>query len=125
MDVKVILEGIKLIRRIAETDPLKSFLIKSVSPEGLEDLDDEALMNHVAASAETIYHPVGTCKIGKESAGGVVDSDLRVHGIKVRPVLSLLIVEDADPAVWVFFRAFVFATRPFSRTRFRAIPRPP
>ena len=56
-------------------------------------------MKHVAASAETIYHPVGTCKIGKESAGGVVDSDLRVHGIKVRPVFSLLIVELSDPAV--------------------------
>ncbi|KAL8284019.1 hypothetical protein RQP46_005132 [Phenoliferia psychrophenolica] len=82
LDRKVILEGIKLIRRLAQTEPLKAFLVKSVAPVGLDDLDDEGLMKHVSESAETIYHPTSTCKIGKESSGGVVDSDLRVHGIK-------------------------------------------
>ncbi|KAL8284018.1 hypothetical protein RQP46_005131 [Phenoliferia psychrophenolica] len=82
LDRKVVLEGVKLIRRLAQTEPLKSFLVKSVAPVGLDDLDDEGLMKHVSESAETIYHPVSTCKIGMESAGGVVDSDLRVHGIK-------------------------------------------
>ena len=44
------------------------------------DLDDVALAAFVRAKAESIYHPVGTCRMG-EDAGSVVDPRLRVHGI--------------------------------------------
>ncbi|KAK4704033.1 hypothetical protein P7C70_g2180, partial [Phenoliferia sp. Uapishka_3] len=63
-------------------EPLKSLLGKSVSPPNFETLDDEGLLAHLRATAQHIYHPVGTCKIGQELEGGVVDNDLKVHGMK-------------------------------------------
>lgn len=41
---------------------------------------DEDILNDIRARAETIYHPVGTCKMGQD-AEAVVDSELRVRGI--------------------------------------------
>jgi choline dehydrogenase-like flavoprotein len=41
---------------------------------------DEALNAYIRRNAETIYHPVGSCKMGAD-AGAVVDSQLRVHGV--------------------------------------------
>jgi len=42
--------------------------------------DDDSLLNWVRQTAETTYHPVGTCKMGSD-AMAVVDERLRVHGI--------------------------------------------
>jgi choline dehydrogenase-like flavoprotein len=36
---------------------------------------------HIAKFTETLYHPVGTCKMGNDSMA-VVDSELRVHGVE-------------------------------------------
>jgi choline dehydrogenase len=44
------------------------------------DLDDAALADFVRAKAETIYHPIGTCRMGNDEAS-VVDPQLRVRGI--------------------------------------------
>jgi choline dehydrogenase len=43
--------------------------------------DDAALRAHISKFTETLYHPVGTCKMGNDSAA-VVDSELRVHGVE-------------------------------------------
>src|SRR5262249_26228194 len=43
--------------------------------------DDQALRAHIAQFTETLYHPVGTCKMGHDAAA-VVDSELRVHGVE-------------------------------------------
>ena len=43
--------------------------------------DDETLLDWVRQTAETTYHPVGTCKMGSD-AMAVVDDRLRVHGIE-------------------------------------------
>ena len=42
---------------------------------------DEALSQHIRARADTIYHPVGTCRMGID-AMSVVDAQLRVHGVE-------------------------------------------
>ncbi|TXT31295.1 MAG: glucose-methanol-choline oxidoreductase, partial [Chitinophagaceae bacterium] len=42
---------------------------------------DEALMTHIRKSLETLYHPVGTCKMGTD-AMAVTDAQLRVHKVK-------------------------------------------
>jgi choline dehydrogenase len=43
---------------------------------------DSELLDYVTRTAETTYHPVGTCKMGTDSdAGAVVDVRLRVRGI--------------------------------------------
>ena len=46
-----------------------------------EGASDEALMAHIRKIVETVYHPVGTCRMGNDE-GAVVDSQLRVRGIE-------------------------------------------
>ncbi|HKK80245.1 MAG TPA: GMC oxidoreductase, partial [Phaeodactylibacter sp.] len=43
--------------------------------------EEEALRDYLREWAQTLYHPVGTCKMGRD-AQAVVDPQLRVHGIK-------------------------------------------
>jgi choline dehydrogenase len=45
------------------------------------DLDDAALLAFVRAKAESVYHPVGTCRMGRDPAS-VVDPLLRVRGVE-------------------------------------------
>ena len=42
---------------------------------------DDLLIDHIKKTLETVYHPVGTCKMGNDSMA-VVDSSLKVHGVK-------------------------------------------
>ena len=44
------------------------------------EADDAAILDFIREHADTIYHPVGTCKMGND-ATAVVDNELRVHGI--------------------------------------------
>ena len=44
------------------------------------DLDDSELVDFIRAKAETVYHPVGTCRMGSDDAA-VVDPQLRVRGV--------------------------------------------
>jgi choline dehydrogenase-like flavoprotein len=46
-----------------------------------EGMDDAELMAHIRARADTIYHPVGTCKMGRD-AMAVTDPALKVHGVE-------------------------------------------
>jgi len=75
-DLRTLIEGIKLALELARTKALSPYRGKDYF-ENLET--DEAIAAHIRKTAETIYHPVGTCKMGKDSAS-VVDSSLRVHG---------------------------------------------
>ena len=45
------------------------------------DLDDAELAEFVRAKAESVYHPVGTCRMGSD-ADAVVDPQLRVNGVE-------------------------------------------
>ncbi|KAI5481348.1 hypothetical protein MNV49_004970 [Pseudohyphozyma bogoriensis] len=80
LDKKVLLEGMKFILKLAETSPLKEYLIASVAPANASNLTDEQLLAHMSAKCDTIYHPSTTCKIGDEAKGGVVTPLLKVHG---------------------------------------------
>jgi choline dehydrogenase-like flavoprotein len=42
---------------------------------------DEALLSYINQRAKTVYHPVGTCKMGADDMA-VVDPELRVHGLR-------------------------------------------
>jgi choline dehydrogenase len=79
-DMNVMLEGVKLSRRLAETKAFAVYRGKELLP-GSDAKDDQALRSHVARFTETLYHPVGTCKMGHDTQA-VVDSELRVHGVE-------------------------------------------
>lgn len=78
-DGETLLKGVKQARRILDAPALARYRHKEFYLTGEED--DAALMDHIRARADTIYHPVGTCKMGTD-ATAVVDPQLRVHGME-------------------------------------------
>ena len=80
-DMHVLVEGLKLARRIAHTRALAPYQGGETLP-GADARSDEDWRDHVRAYVETLYHPVGTCAMGQTPEGGaVVDGALRVHGV--------------------------------------------
>ena len=67
-------------RELMSTSPLKEVTGEEIAPGAHLQKDDE-LLDWVRKNAETTYHPVGTCKMGMDSMA-VVDSELRVHGLR-------------------------------------------
>ena len=79
-DMQVLVEGVKIMRPLAQTKAFAPFVGEEVEP-GIHVQSDEEIREFIRNKAETVYHPVGTCKMGVDSMA-VVDSELRVHGIQ-------------------------------------------
>ncbi|MGW0750824.1 GMC family oxidoreductase [Streptomyces sp. NPDC002587] len=80
-DARTLVDGIKLAREIAATEPLAGWLGREVCP-GPEITDDEALSAYARSVAHTVYHPAGTCKMGAaDDERAVVGPDLKVRGL--------------------------------------------
>ena len=79
-DVQKLTEGIKLIRKLFERSAFDEFRGREIIPSA-EVNSDEALDAYIRATCTTVYHPVGTCKMGSDSMS-VVDTELRVRGVK-------------------------------------------
>jgi choline dehydrogenase len=79
-DMRVIVEGVKLSRTLALSKPLSKYRGNELHPGSSVNSDGE-IIEFIRAEAQTLYHPVGTCKMGND-AMAVVDSRLRVHGIE-------------------------------------------
>ena len=71
--------GIRATREIFAQKPLAQHSGAELIP-GPDVASDEDLEKYSRAYGNTIYHPIGTCRMG-EGPGAVVDSRLRVHGI--------------------------------------------
>jgi choline dehydrogenase len=78
-DVDRLIKGVKLAREILRRTPLSQHELTEVLP-GAEVSSDEALRAYVREQARTVYHPVGTCKMGTDD-DAVVDPRLKVIGI--------------------------------------------
>lgn len=78
-DCEVAVNSIKVARRIASAPSLRDSITDEFVP-GRRHQSDEELLQAAREHSQTIYHPVGTCKMGNDPAS-VVDSELRVHGI--------------------------------------------
>lgn len=77
-DLAVLREGVRLSHRIAAAPPLSSYAPKDRHPVELGD--DDALDELIRSRADTVYHPVGTCRMGGDE-DSVVDPQLRLRGV--------------------------------------------
>lgn len=78
-DAEVMAAGMKIVRKVAAAEPLAS-MIKSEKDPGPATQSDEELLKFLRAKAMSVYHPVGTCRMGRDE-NAVVDDQLRVHGV--------------------------------------------
>ena len=79
-DLRSIVDGIRVARRIAAASPLARVSAAEIVP-GAGAIRGDAIADTVRARGQTIYHPVGTCKMGLDLMS-VVDPGLRVHGFE-------------------------------------------
>jgi choline dehydrogenase len=79
-DGRVLLAGIRITRQIFAQAPLARHSVTETLP-GPDVQTDDALLDYCRRFGTTIYHPVGTCRMGEDNPMAVVDSRLRVHGI--------------------------------------------
>jgi choline dehydrogenase len=79
-DVDALVEGLRRAREIARAGPFDEVRGEEVWP-GADRTTDEELAEHLRETCHTVYHPVGTCKMGDDDAA-VVDDQLRVHGVE-------------------------------------------
>lgn len=91
-DVEVQVNAVKLCRRIASTDAMSEFFDGESLPGA--DKTDAELREYVRSHVSTIWHPVGTCKMGKDALA-VVDPQLRVHGLEGLRVADASIMPSA------------------------------
>ncbi|MDT8760391.1 GMC family oxidoreductase N-terminal domain-containing protein [Sphingomonas psychrotolerans] len=77
-DMAVLKAGVRAMYRILETPPLADYRGRDRYPVDLSD--DAALEQLIRARADTVYHPVGTARMGAD-ADAVVDPRLKVRGV--------------------------------------------
>ncbi len=78
-DMQVLREGVKLARRLFQTDAF-SAAFGGVDLPAATVTTDAQMDEDIRQRAESIYHPVGTCRMGEDELA-VVDSHLRVKGV--------------------------------------------
>ena len=80
-DQDTIVAGIRIARKISRHEPLAASIIEEHAPgNNVVDEDYDGLLQWARKTATTIYHPTGTCKMGRDEKA-VVDERLRVHGV--------------------------------------------
>jgi choline dehydrogenase len=85
-DIAPLVAGVRLSRRLAATRAFDGVCGGETLP-GITLTDDRDLAAYVRARVETLYHPVGTCRMGADAAA-VVDPGLRVRGIEALRVVD-------------------------------------
>ncbi len=77
-DIAVLREGVRLSHRIVNAPPMQAFGPKDRHPVDLND--DDALDHLLRERSDSVYHPVGTCRMGSDE-DAVVDPTLRFRGL--------------------------------------------
>jgi choline dehydrogenase len=90
-DRKVAADGLRLIRKIVlESNEFKQYEPEEFRP-GINIQDNEELVKAGSHYTQTIFHPVGTCKMGSDE-NAVVSDQLKVHGIENLRVIDASIM---------------------------------
>jgi choline dehydrogenase len=81
-DLRLSIQGVRRAREILAQEPLRSMVDREIFPGPGVD-SDEDLTTHVKRFVKTVYHPAGTCRMGRESdAMAVLSPDLAVRGVE-------------------------------------------
>lgn len=78
-DCATMVRAIRLVRRIAAAPAMAAYVATESKP-GPEVCSEDEILSYIRANANTVFHPVGTCRMGSPG-DTVVDSCLRVHGL--------------------------------------------
>jgi choline dehydrogenase len=89
-DARTLIAGVRLARRVLAEVPLAAHVTGELLP-GEEADDDDALRAHLRDRSQTLYHPVGTCRMGEDD-DAVVTPDLRVRGIEALRVVDASVI---------------------------------
>ena len=79
-DVADVYEGARMLRRISAAKPLAAVIESELLP-GEAIRSDAEVLQDFRRRAGSVFHPCGTCAMGPDATGSVVDSRLRVHGV--------------------------------------------
>jgi choline dehydrogenase len=85
-DRRTLRDGIIAVRRIYATSPLKDMVDNELLP-GRAIVGEAEIDRYIAETASTMYHPVGTCRMGADD-GAVVDGELKVRGVEALRVID-------------------------------------
>jgi choline dehydrogenase-like flavoprotein len=80
VDRAAMMEGLRICARIAEAPPLKGLLGPIARPRDATELNEATLELALSVCSHTLYHPLGTCRMGGDEAS-VVDPELQVRGV--------------------------------------------
>ncbi len=95
-DRKVIVEGVKILRKIYSQPSYRDLWDTEVIP-GEDVQTDEQIWDYVRHNGGTVFHCVGTCRMGSD-AGAVVDPDLRVRGVENLRVIDASVMPQITSA---------------------------
>ncbi|MFT6274978.1 MAG: choline dehydrogenase [Halioglobus sp.] len=79
-DKKILIAAVRKVRDVFDAPALDRYRGEEFKP-GRQNQTDEEILAYIRAEAESVYHPVGTCKMGKDNMS-VVNDRLQVKGIK-------------------------------------------
>ena len=85
-DTAKLLRGVRLLLKIAQTQPLSTVLDGDSQRKDLDHQlhlkSDEEIIELIKERVATVYHPASSCRMAPSTEQGVVDSKLRVYGIR-------------------------------------------
>lgn len=91
-DLKMMVEAARISHAIFAQTPFDKYRGTEIYP-GVDIDDDSAIEAFIRRKAETVYHPIGTCRMGSDD-GAVVDSELKVRGLTGLRVVDASVMPD-------------------------------
>jgi choline dehydrogenase-like flavoprotein len=91
-DLQAAKEAAKYTRRVAQTPELRKFWAAEYEPSASAVQTDADWEQFARNTTLSIYHPMGTCHMGSLENGGVVDKDLKVHGVQGLRIVDASII---------------------------------
>ena len=86
-DVDDLVHGARLLRALATTRSLSAVIAEEMHP-GAHVQTREQIVEDIRERCSSVFHPVGTCRMGADPGDAVVDHRLRVHGIEALRIVD-------------------------------------